>query len=200
MTYHRKKVLKLFKSIGNSPFSFEEASDALNVDLAECHDILDNLEAYGYLKRSMITDSWVFSIKGKLLLTAKAPREFDRIIVEQKLKELINRVNEVNSSNKYIYDIKSMKIVSPYPVQKRTKAVYIKYYIENKKIDSDEFRKRISKLNQENNRHSDGISAYFLYPEKAINKYLKSRSHVLKLESVTLEELEASEGTVIFKA
>ena len=200
MTYNRKQLLKLFKSFRNSPFSFEEASDALNIDFVECHKTLDNLKAKGYLKKSAITESWTLSIKGNLILTAKAPREFDRSIVMQKIKELINRVNEVNSSDKYIHNIKSMKIVSPFPVQKRSKAVYIKYCIENKKVDSDELRKRLSKLNQENNRSSDGISAYFSYPEKAINKYLKSRSHVLKLESVTSDELEASEGTVIFKA
>ena len=57
-----------------------------------------------------------------------------------------------------------------------------------------EFESVSKKLRHESNKRFDNLIDLLYYPEQAVHQFLKSRSHVLKLRSVSEEELDTIEG------
>jgi hypothetical protein len=76
---------------------------SLTLDAAESTKLIGLLEGDGYIARTDDGAQWILTIKGAALTMAKATRPFNRSVADHHLVKFLERVDESNASDYWIY-------------------------------------------------------------------------------------------------
>ncbi|WP_028978595.1 hypothetical protein [Sporocytophaga myxococcoides] len=194
-----KNKVKILLRRGENNF----ITEALLFELFKLKDnqakqLLLELEELGYIERIGIEGCWGLAIRGKLLANQNIKKLYKTSSIKQHLNALKERVIYVNSNEKYPFYIGIMKVTSKLPIQERINELNIVYTLIGKKMNPYEFDNLTWQLIRKSKRGFSNILDELTYPETAINEFLKSRSHILKLRKVKDDEIWNIEGHVIF--
>lgn len=195
---NQKKIRALLRKTENKFISKRIASRILKSDGNVVIEILTYLEDKGFIEKSKVDGLWQQSIRGKLLSHKRFDKEYKVDTLRAHLNDLIERVNIVNSSEKFPDCIACIKIISEYPIEYRSNGIKIAYSLKRKEITDDEYESAARELRNEYTGTLGNIVEYIFYPHKAIQNFLKARSHVLKLRKYEDGEIKQIIGYKIF--
>lgn len=188
----------MVRAAENTLLTIETACEILKLDEDEATGFLKELEHMGYVEQSSITGVWSVCIRGKLLLTNKSSQFYKVSSMKKQLQKLLERVRNVNASNEYTENVLILKVTSEYPFVKPNSGIHIKYSVKTKDLSEQEYEAIADSLRERRTRNFDNYTQYLAYPETALHQFLKSRSHILKLDRVELDEMAIIEGEVVY--
>lgn len=198
MTYI-KNAKRLIDFGVNNQLTIEAAAEILKTDLYNIDCMLKQMESDGYILKSRIPGIWTPTIGGKLLLIRKENRKYKVESINRQLKKLVYRIKQINASEEYHLFIPVAKITSTYPIVQPQSGVEIKYALIRKSyITPNECTSMIFDLNKKRNNTANNIIDYLFYPNLKIKLFLKSRSHILKLQEASIEEVQSIKGYTLY--
>ncbi|CAL1520328.1 hypothetical protein [Chitinophaga sp. MM2321] len=190
----QKEIRVLLRKAENKFISKNMASQILKLDGKKTIETLTYLETQGFIEKVGNIQLWQQSFKGKLLSNKRFTQEFKVDTLRKHLKELIERIEIINSSKQYPDYVAYIKITSEYPIENRSDGIHVAYSLNRKKITNKEYRSASNKLRQQYSGTLGNIVEYHSYPHEAIRAFLKSGSHVLKLRKYEKDEIVQIEG------
>jgi len=194
------EVRNLMRKIGDRNVSVELIAESLNTSVSTARIITAKLINDGYLEINTQISSkrkWYrTTLKGNSLSLASAAKPIKRNTAEQKLLELMERVNKVNRDNYFLYRIKKVVVFGSYLSNKdRLNDIDVAVEVAPKFDKDEQIRRneeRVKKF-EEKGRHFSTFLDRLFYPELEVMKYLKSRSRAISLhrtEDLILEQVE----------
>lgn len=185
--------------MGDRFISVRSTMSKFNWDKKETIEHLNFLEEQGYIEKSEIDEAyWQISVRGRVLTSRVFPMEFKMKTLNKHLAMLMERVKEVNSSNKYPYSIKFLKVISQYPIENQGTGIKIAFCLDRKLISEKEYEEAAQKLREEYKGYFGNIVDNVYYPHKAIADFLKSKSKILRIREYSEKEIMDLEGHIVF--
>lgn len=164
----------------------------------EVSELLVYLQEQGYIEASDIGEAyWQISMRGRVLAHSIVAREFKVDTLNQHLDALVERAKEINSAARFPDYIICLKIIGPYPINCRGTGIRIAYATARKNITEEAYDIAADQLRAAHTGTFGNLTQYYTYPLKAIERYLKSGSKVLKLHTYTAEEINMLEGHIV---
>lgn len=193
-----KKLRWFIKQLEGEFFNISTTCQLLGLDLESSVKYLSQLEHLGYIQKTQIENHWVVSIRGKVLAQTKNKRLFKVESMKKGLSDFLERVEYVNKSNKYTSKINTVVITSQFPILQSSEGIRIKYDLAKLELKTDEKERRERRLRSTRNRVFDNYTQSIFYPETAIQVFLKSRSHIIKLERIYSDEINGLSGFRVY--
>ncbi|MFT3952724.1 MAG: nucleotidyltransferase domain-containing protein [Oscillospiraceae bacterium] len=194
-----------FKKFFNN-WDVEDLMLFFNLGKEKADDILIKLEAEGYVEKERKLQDiqlWKNTIKGNALGIASAAKPILRKTAEKKLAEFLERVQEVNRNEYYLYKVKEVILFGSY-LRDTEKLGDIDLAVEivPKETDNHKFYELTSARSKEAIKkgrifNSFIEEAYFPYTE--VYRYLKSRSRSISLHETNDAVLKTAEHKVLFR-
>lgn len=184
------QIRKLLRKTENEFLSCQRVSELMKVDAETASAVLTQLDALSFIESTFIDGLWQISLRGKVLSYKKIDREFQVGTLQKHLRLLIERINVVNSSQRYLHRVSCAVITSQYPIQQKTKGIEMAYTLAFKGFSKSAYRRARKELLKLRKRPFDNISQSVGYPEEAIRLFLKSRSPVIKLRQYYGDEIK----------
>jgi hypothetical protein len=194
-----KKIRTLLKKVENRIISVNTLSYALKLDKKKAQETLILLEQQGYLQQWGEENYWNITIRGQVLVHRKFHKSFKPSTMQQHVDELIKRASTVNAAVRFPDYVVCMKITSEYPITVSGSGVVVAFALNTKNISEDEYERAANILRRDNNVTFGNHVEYIFYPHTAIQKFLKSGSHILKIRQFSIQDIQQLEGTIIFE-
>lgn len=181
------KIRRLFQESFFCLLDIETAIHELETSEDQARVTLDELTALGYLACPYPTEKspiYFLTDLGGQLAIASAARPIHRKTADRALKELLERVRQVNADSYYLYKVRGVHIFGSYLSEKERLsdvdvAVDIQpKYDPQKQAQLDDERSTLAK--QKGHRFKND-SEYEIYPKKEVYRFLKNRSRSLSL-------------------
>jgi hypothetical protein len=127
------------------------AQRVLGVDAKTAREALHALETSGYIERDKKTkDSWRNTRAGDAAVGVSEARPVKRTTAEEKLEEMLERVDEVNRDPKYLFRVARVLVFGPYLTKTaQIKDIDVAVELEPKEHDEAKHRKRMTERAQE---------------------------------------------------
>jgi len=129
---------------------------------------------------------WNRTIKGCALSMASAAKRVKRTTADRHYHDFLERVNQVNSSNEYLYQVSKVALFGSYLTNAQTVSdIDLFIWIERKpKFDKDfvKIQERRTLQMKSEGRNFKSYSEILYWPELDVRKYLKNRSRVISIQ------------------
>ena len=186
-----KRLMWFIKQVDEDLISISTVLELLGLDLRPALKYLYDLEYLGYLQKARIDDHWVVSMRGKVLIQKRTNRKFKVESMKRALIKFLKRVEKVNESNEYTSKVLKVVVTTQYPILETSDGISIKYSLLRLNLEDNERERRENRLRKRKRGTFDNHLELINYPEKAIHTFLKSRSHILKLERLDDDVISA---------
>lgn len=127
------------------------------------------------------------TLKGCSLALASAAKPVTRKTAEKKIEEFLQRVEEVNKNEYYLYRVDKVVVFGSYlSDQERINDIDVVAVLKRKGDDLDKFRAETMKRANDaeaNGRKFSGANSKRYYTYEEVNLFLKSRSRTISLHS-----------------
>ncbi|GEM_PF-1096800 len=196
---NKKRIRTLLRKTADKFISVRSMMPLLKWKQKETAQLLDYLEAQGYIEPSAIGQGgyWQISMRGRVLAHSVLVREFKADTINRHLDALLARAREVNESTRFPDRITCIKVISPYPVAQRSTGINIAYCLSRKDITEEAYQEAAHKLRAAYGGTFGNILDYHTYPAKAIARFLQSGSKVLKLHEYNAQDLMLLQGHIV---
>mgnify|MGYP000011708207 CR=1 FL=1 len=194
-----QKFKQLLLKAKKEQLTVKKAARLLKAKESEVKTILLELEKLGYLEEAHLPGYWQLALRGDLLIHQPIERVFKVSSMKRQVSNLIERVQHINRSDKYTHNITHLKITSEYPITKVGNGVDISYVLQRKKLSKKEYNRRAYNLRVESKIPTYNIIEEFTHPMKVVERFLKSRSHIIKLKEVGEKTLLSRPGALLFE-
>jgi len=195
---NQKLLRTLLKKTENKFISVRGTMQILKLNKKASFNVLTLLEEQGLIDKSAVDKTyWTMSLRGKVLVHKVFAKEFNVDTLKKHLGSFLERAAIVNSSSKFPESITSVKIISEYPIKHKGTGICIAYSLSRKPISDKEYDKIANELRRQHKRAFGNIVEYYCYPQKAVRRFLKSRSNVLKLREYTESQIKKFKGHII---
>ncbi|GGH20631.1 hypothetical protein FAZ19_09670 [Sphingobacterium alkalisoli] len=188
------KIRKLLRRTGDQFISAQVVSEWLSIDFIKSQEVLHWLDSLGYIELTDFEGLWKISLRGKLLAYKRTPRIFKVATLKNHLHLLIERINEVNSSDDYIHQISQAIITSEFPIKHDANCIFVVYILDFKELPDSALKRAKRKYFEKRTRPFDNVVQTIYYPESLVNAFLKDGSPAIKVEQLSADEIEAVEG------
>ena len=162
----------------------------LAVTNADADVLIMALECEGYVERcaSRTNESkWIATIAGCALAQSSAAKKIKRATADRHYNQFIERLHEVNASDKYLYQVTKSAVFGSYLTGVPTVSdIDIFIWLERKVKSMDKFSLLRSERTQELIDEGRVFSSYgeqIGWPELDVRKYLKNGSRVISIQS-----------------
>lgn len=196
--YPSLSIRKLLKKSHSSLWDAAFIEHVLGLDRNQSEILIKTLEDLEFIAREKERKKplWCNTIKGNALANAPATKPITRKTADKKIEELLQRVNEVNNSDYFLFKVGKVCIFGSYLENKeRIGDVDVAIKLLPKEADIDKHHELQEKRTQEIiNQRSYPFRSFLeelAFPREEVMKYLKNRSTALSLRDISeLEELE----------
>lgn len=195
---NQKQIRALLKKRENKFISKTTLSHFLKIDGKKAIEMLTYLDDQGFIEKAEIDGYWQRSLRGKLLCNKRFSKEYRVETLKEHLRNLIERVETINSSQEFPDRVACVKITSGYPIEQRSNGIHVAYSLSRKDITEAEYDLAADKLREKSKRVLGNIVEYIFYPHEAIKNFLKARSHVLKLRKYEKDDIQQIVGYKLF--
>lgn len=176
----------------------------LKIDKGQAEQVLQTLLELEYIEEE--TDAgetiYVNTIKGNALGLAKAIPSISRAKAEELFSGFMQRVNEVNSNDYYLYKVTKVILFGSYLTDSPT-VNDIDIVIETQQKETDPKLGREKKAARSKEAAAKGVTFrniidYHFYPDHEVKQFLKSKSRYLSLHSSSDEVLEEAVSSQVY--
>jgi hypothetical protein len=204
--YPEVRIRRLLRHWGWGQGGVELVSDILEISEAAARELLAHLIHEGYVRNSVerrTTPGWEYELttKGTTFSLLSADTPFRREAVRSGLRELIQRMSEVNSDERFVVGIEAAFVVGDYLNHaERMGALEVHYTTYRKITERSEFTKVAHRAARESGRKLSGDMGVRLWPEDEVTSFLENRAGMFSL-TTNMERRRDSEAPrlVIFR-
>lgn len=188
------KIRKLLRRTADQFISAQIVSEWLSIDFIKSQKVLLLLDSLGYIESTDFEGLWKISLRGKVLAYKRVSRIFKVTTLKNHLHLLIERINEVNSSDDYIHQISQAIITSEFPIQHDASYIFVVYSLDFKDLSDSKLKRAKQKYFEKRMRPFDNVVQKIGYSESFVNAFLKDGSPAIKVEQLSADEIIAVEG------
>ncbi len=200
------RIRRLLLHWGWGQGGVELVSDILEISQAAAQELLACLISEGYVQRSVerqTAPGWEYELtpKGTSFGQLSAETPFNREAVRSGLRELIERMTEVNREERFVVGIQEAFVVGDYLNHaERLGALEIHYTTYRKITERSEFAKVAHRAARASGRKFAGDVSLRLWPEDEVTSFLENRAGMFSL-TTNMERRRDSETPrlVIFR-
>lgn len=183
------KLRELFREISDGTFGKKYTAAFFGITQKKAVEVLQELEKLGYLESVTRTTHkkpeirWQLTTKGFGLRMASAARPIKRATADRLLKELLERVEEINKSKAYLYKVTEVVVFGSYLDESRTKLSDLDVSVDIRRKEPN-IKKHVEMCNEQSDREVKGYISFldeFYYSFFKVVKRLKNRSWGLSL-------------------
>lgn len=177
------------------------------IDASNAARLLQNLEAEGYIEKNAFLNSrnepcWKQTVKGGALGKALFSAPVSRRTAETKLKEFMDRVQQVNADNRFLYKVEKVVLFGSFLTDApQVGDLDLAVQLSPKEADSEKHAQLIQVRATEAASRGKQFSSFidrlaFAYVE--VRSFLKAGSRIIQLTDYTDGVLKTAETRVIF--
>ena len=201
------ELRKLLLSIKSSSFDLKVIRNKLKFNSKKAQVIIDNLLVSGYIEKDMERKAkiqrYIITLKGSAFALASAAKPYKRVTVDKAYKALMERVEEINSSDQFLHEVTKVTIFGSYLSNSEYLGdLDVVIEIAKKISDFEEFMLKQAALVQDAINSGEKIQddIYELhFSELKTRKYLKNRSPILSIHSVYDGILKIADHKTIYQ-
>lgn len=164
-----------------------EVERLLKVDQSEAHSVLSALEQEGYIElcaEYLPHEQWRTTLKGNTLANASAARPVSRTKAQLRLKEFMDRVEQVNAHDLYVYRVAKVALFGSMLSESPTVgdidlAVQLEPKYELTEMSARR-EQRVAAAREAGKIFSNSVDR-LLWPHTEVWLVLRNRSHVISL-------------------
>lgn len=146
---------------------------------------------------------WRTTAKGRTLALASAAKPLRRSTAERKLREFLERVEQVNRDERFVFQVAKVVVFgSILTTKERINDVDVAVLLEPKEADSERHRLLCQERTSEAVRQGRSFSSFLdqiFWPQREVLLHLKSKSRALSLHSFDDRVLNQTETKVIYE-
>jgi predicted nucleotidyltransferase len=146
---------------------------------------------------------WEVTTAGRTFSIASAAKPILRKTADKKIEEFLKRVEIVNSSNHYIYEVVKVVVFGSYlSEQEKINDIDIGFALERKTTDGalfEEMHKQSIRQAEEDGRYFSTHVERIFWPEREIQLFLKSRSRSISLHPLNDGVIKSAVQKVLFE-
>jgi predicted nucleotidyltransferase len=186
-------------------FAGSDAIRFLKTDAQTVTAVLAELHSCEYIEQhDLKTETvWEVTTAGRTFSMASAAKPILRKTANKKIQEFLDRVEIVNSSNHYIYEVVKVVVFGSYlSEQDKINDIDIGVALERKTTDRAVFEE----MSEQCIRQAEQGGRYFrthieriYWPERETHLFLKSRSRSISLHSLNDEVIKSAVQKVLFE-
>lgn len=182
-------------------FTLKEVCDYLKINENKADKLLKELYNNEFIKES--NDGFELTVKGSALRNARCVPPINRIKAKKILNDLMQRVEEINNDNYYLYRVSKILLFGSYIKDDAVDFgdIYIAFELDKKIEDPNEFqklnRKLVDKAEDDGKYFSSFIEKLF-YSRTLVLLKLKNRNRYISLHEMDDEILEITETKQIY--
>lgn len=182
------------------------AAKRLREDRATAREIVVELAARGYIERSTLFvegEYWKNTIHGNAFAGATAAKPLLRVSADKRLKEFLDRVQEVRRNSYYLYKVRRVILFGSYLTSKdRINDIDLCVSLAVKEKDKDK-QDRLREQRVEETLRRGKVFKSFLdrltWPEAEVLKFLKAKSRSISLHTESDMPLTVGSSKVIYR-
>lgn len=199
------EVRDFLKRMDEYLWSTATVREAFHVPDEEARAFISQLAKLGLVEPDpRIEGRWSTAPKGRTLALASAARPLRRTTAERRLREFLDRVEEVNREKRFLLKVTRVVVFGSYlSAKERINDIDVAVRLEPKEPD----RERHHQLWQEHAEEAAMGGRVFqsfvdalAWPEKEVLLHLKSRSRAISLHTFDDPVLEETETKVVYEA
>ena len=182
-------------------FTLKKMCDYFNINESEANAILKELHNKEFIESS--NDYYKITLKGSALGNARCVPPINRVKAEKILNDFMQRVEEINNNDYYLYRVSKILLFGSYINKDATDFgdIDIAFELDRKIKDPDEFQKLdwefIDKAKDEGKYFSSYIEELF-YSRRVVLLKLKNRSRYISLHEMSDEILDITQTKQIY--
>lgn len=181
--YPSPEIRKLMRRAGQM-WRAEFVSDVLEVAEAEAINLIERLAEEGYVKPVPERDDlWRTTLLGNRLANASAAQPLKRATADRIVSELLDRVDEVNSSEYYLYEVENVVVFGSYLTDReRINDIDLAVTLTPKEKDPErqfELEQQRAADAAEAGRHFRNFVEHLGWARNELLLFLKSRSRAI---------------------
>ncbi len=198
------EVRSFLKRMDEFLWSTDTVCKVFRMSDEEARAFISQLVSLGLVEADSRTEErWSTAPKGRTLALASAARPLRRTTAERKLREFLERVEDVNREKRFLLKVTRVVVFGSYlSAKERINDIDLAVRLEPKEAD----RERHHQLWQEHveeafmgGRVFQNFVDQLAWPEKGVLLYLKSKSRAISLHSFDDPVLEKTETKVIYE-
>lgn len=205
--YPSIKIRNFLKKVKERTFTISSVARYFTLTPRVAINLIRELHNLGYVTaRDEAKDSslyWEVSNNGRTLALASASKQLLRKTAEKKISELIARVNIVNNSPDYLYEVSKVIVFGSYlSTKEKISDIDIAIDFNMKSFDEKKFdllRERSILQAEKEGRVFSSFLARVSWPLEQVRLFLKSRSTAFSFHSMSDGVLEKANQKVIFE-
>lgn len=178
----------------------------LRSDEAAAREIIVELAARGYIERSAFSaegEYWENTIRGNAFAGATAAKPLLRVSADKRLKEFLDRVEEVRRDPYYLYRVHRVILFGSYLTSKdRINDIDLCVSLTVKEKDKDKQDRLREQRVEETLRRGKVFKSFIdrlTWPETEVLKFLKAKSRSISLHTESDAPLTAGSSKVIYQ-
>jgi len=184
---------ELMKKLGRfyNGFSIMDVAKHCNETRQRAQHRIDQLVADKYIEAIKTINGkqrWITSIKGNALSQASAAKRIKRVTANKHYDQFLGRVSEINSSDKFLYQVSKVAVFGSYLTNSPTVGdIDLFVWIEIKGKFKEEFpsiHKQRTKEMELEGRFFRSLDDQLSWPQLDVRKYLKNRSRVISMQAI----------------
>ncbi|MBU2893531.1 nucleotidyltransferase domain-containing protein [Colwellia sp. D2M02] len=170
-------------------FSIKCYAEMFNINRPLAIKQIEAFETQGYIERIENHKSkpfWERTVKGCQLSMASAAKRVKRTTADKHFRDFLERVNEVNTNDKFLYQVSKVSLFGSYLTDAETVSdIDLFVWLERKPKFSQNFsmvREQRAIEMQSEGRNFKSYDELLSWPELDVRKYLKNRSRVISIQ------------------
>lgn len=198
-------VRDFLKKVKDRLFTVSDAIRFLKTDEQTVTTILAELQSCEYIElHDLKTETvWEVTTAGRTFSMASAAKPILRKTADKKIQEFLDRVETVNCSNHYIYEVVKVVVFGSYlSEQDKINDIDIGVALERKTTDRavfDEMFEQCIRQAEQDGRHFGTHLERIFWPEREIQLFLKSRSRSISLHPLNDGVIKSAVQKVLFE-
>ncbi len=184
-------IRNFFRKVGDASFCIQFFIDYASITHETAIKVINRLLENGYLKTDKC-NYYCITTEGRRFLGASAAKPIHRRSANKFLKEFMNRVSEVNNSERFLYEVSKVVIFGSY-LKDRGRISDIDIAIELSPKEKDVVKmaelkeKHIVEAIKSGKRFNNFISSLF-WPREEVVLFLKARKRSISLHEYAFEK------------
>jgi hypothetical protein len=181
------RVRHLMRRWGWGSGGVQFISDVLELSHEQARELLEALAKEGYVERNgrgPVSPGWEYglTVRGTALAQASAATPLRRQTVRRRLHELVERMVEVNSDDRFFIGVQDAAVFGSYLSNDERLGDLDVHYTTYRKIeDSEEFMRVTKTAARASGRAFSSYIDELYWPESEVRRFLKNRSRVYSL-------------------
>lgn len=200
------KIRDYFSRIRPANLSPDNISDFFNLDKQQTEELIQELSVNGFIEPAEEKEEendYQLTIKGNALCVARYTPPIKKEKADKLFQEFMQRVEEINSNDYYIYKVSKILLFGSYINPEKTdySDIDIAFELERKIDDTEEFGKLHDKRVDEASLLGKSFPSFFealVYTEQVVLLKLKNKCRYISLHRTDDKILELTEYKQVY--